>query len=302
MPRDPYEVLGVSKSASADEIKKAYRKLAQKYHPDKNPGDKASEAAFKEVNDAHELLSDSESRARFDQFGHGPQGGGMPGGFNFGGPGGGNVDPRMAEELFSRFFPGGAAGGSGGGFDLNDLFSGPKPRGGRRPAQPPADLEHDVTVPFDVAANGGSVSVNVGGRRIDVKIPSGIADGKKIRVPASATGAGDLYLKVSVAEHPYFTRDGNDVHLEVPIGLREAVLGGTVEVPTASGERLGVKIKAGSSSGSKVRMRGKGIAGGDQILTLSVVVPKDLDDAGRRLFEQFAAGLNESPRAGVPWA
>lgn len=305
MPRDPYEVLGVSKFATADEIKKAYRKLAQKFHPDKNPGDKSAEAAFKEVNDAHEVLADPDSRAKFDQFGHTGSGGG-PGGFHYAGPGSGNVDPRMAEELFSRFFPGGQAGGAGG-FDLNDLFSGggPKPRSGgrRRQHAPPAqDLEHEVTIPFDTAANGGGVSVSVGGRQIDVKIPAGIGDGKKIRVPAAATGSGDLYLKVNVAPHPYFVRDGNDVLLDVPVGLAEAVLGGTVEVPTVAGERLGVKIKPGVSSGSKVRMRGKGVAGGDQILTLLIVVPKDVSDDAKKYFEQFAARVNENPRAGVPWA
>lgn len=312
MPRDYYEVLGVGRTATADEIKKAYRKLAQKYHPDKNPGDKQAEAKFKELNEAHEVLSDPKKRELFDQYGHaGPQAGGFPG---FGGPGGGfqfgggpggaqNIDPAAAEELFKRFF-GEGGGPGGGGIDLGDLFGG-RPRGGRggrSHRRPPAeDIEHEVTVPFTVAANGGAVGIQVGGRHIDVKVPAGIEDGKKLRVPASATGAGDVYLTVKVAPHPYFRRDGNDVLLDVPVGVAEAVLGGSVEVPTVAGDRLTVRVPAGTSSGSRVRMRGKGIAGGDQYLVFQVVAPKHVDAESRRLMEEFAKRNPHDPRANVGW-
>jgi DnaJ-class molecular chaperone len=314
MARDYYEILGVSRTATADEIKKAYRKLAQKYHPDKNPGDKQAEAKFKEVNEAHEVLSDAKKRQMYDQFGHaGPQAGGFPGfgggpsagGFHFEGPGGAQtIDPAAAEELFKRFF-GESGSPGGGGIDLSELFGGTRPRGGgrtrtRRPP-PPEDIEHEVTIPFTVAANGGTVSIQVAGRTIDVKVPAGIGDGKRLRVPASATGTGDVYLKVRVAPHPYFRRDGNDVFLDVPISVAEAVLGGAVEVPTVAGDRLTVKVPPGTSSGARVRMRGKGIAGGDQYLVFQVTVPKNVDAESRRLIEEFAKRSPYDPRANIEW-
>jgi DnaJ-class molecular chaperone len=313
MPRDYYDVLGVSRTATADEIKKAYRKLAQKYHPDKNPGDKQAEATFKEVNEAHEVLSDPKKRSMYDQYGHAGPGagaggfpgfhgqgaGGFPGGFQFGGGGAQTIDPAMAEELFKRF-----TGGGGAEFDLGDLFGGPKPRGrsarNRRPP-PPEDIEHEVTVPFTVAAKGGGVGLQLGDRSIDVKIPAGIEDGKKLRVPASATGAGDVYIRVRVAPHPYFRRDGNDVLIDVPISVPEAVLGGSIDVPTVSGDRLTVKVPAGTSSGARVRMRGKGIAGGDQYLVFQVVAPKHIDDESRTLMQEFANRNPQEPRANVEW-
>ena len=311
MPRDYYEVLGVSRDATPDQIKKAYRKLAQKYHPDKNPGDKQAESQFKEVNEANEVLSDPKKRQMYDQFGHaGPGaggfhgfGGGPGGGFpGFGGGGAQTIDPAVAEELFKRFTGGGAGGTD---FDLGDLFGGsarqPRGRSGRTRRPPPEDVESEVTVPFTVAANGGAVSIQVGGRHIDVKVPAGIEDGKKLRVPASATGAGDVYLKVHVAPHPYFRRDGNDVLLDVPISVPEAVLGGAVEVPTVAGDRLTVKVPAGTSSGARMRMRGKGIAGGDQYLVFQVIVPKKIDDESRRLMVEFAGRNPQDARANVDW-
>jgi DnaJ-class molecular chaperone len=192
MPRDPYDVLGVSKSATSEEIQKAYRKLSKKYHPDRNPGDKQADTTYKEVQEAYGVLSDPAKKSNYDQFGFaGPPQGGFPGGFSGGGfPGGGggvNIDPEMAEELF-KHFTGGGVGGQG--FDLGGLFGGgsrrrPSARTRRPSAEP---MEAEVTVSFDVAANGGSVGIDVGGRQIDVRVPSGIEDGKKLRVPAEATG------------------------------------------------------------------------------------------------------------------
>ncbi len=302
MPNDFYETLGVSRAATADEVKKAYRKLAAKHHPDRNPGDKDAEAKFKEVSAAYEVLSDAKKRERYDQYGHagtsgpggGPGGGGFPGGGFTGGP---QMDPEMAEELFRNVFGGGA--GSGGGF--GDIFGGGSRGPKKRRSAPPPDIETEVTVPFHVACNGGSVSINVGGRGIDVKVPAGIDEGKKLRVPAAATGSSDVIIKVRVSGHPYFKRDGNDLLLEVPISIFEAALGAKVDVPTLAGETLTVTVRPGTSSGSRIRLRGKGVAGGDQYLTIKVVPPPALDDEQRELLAKLAAAVNFDARADVPW-
>jgi curved DNA-binding protein len=310
MPRDPYDVLGVSKSASTEEIQKAYRKLSKKYHPDRNPGDKQADTSYKEVQEAYEVLNDPTKKANYDQFGFAgpPQGGfpgGFPGGFTGGFPGGGggtsNIDPEMAEELFKHFM-GGSVGGAGP--DLGDLFGGGRRRGRPRPRRPSTEpIEADVTVPFEVAATGGNVAIDIGGRHIDVKVPAGIEEGKKLRVPAEATGSTDVLLKVRIAPHPYFRREGNDILLDVPISIAEAVLGGTVEVPTIAGERLNVKVRSGTSSGSKLRLRGKGIRDGDQYLVFRVTVPPgELDEKSRALIEEFAKRQPQHPRAHTPWA
>lgn len=308
MPRDFYEVLGVPREATADQIKKAYRKLAQKFHPDKNPGDKQAEASFKEANEAHAVLSDPKKREVYDQFGHrGPQFGGYGGagaegasGFpNWSGAGSpqGSFDPAAAEELFRQFF-----GENPQNNDLGGMFGGGRRGRGARTAPPPEDLEAEATVSFLTAANGGTITVDVGRRKIDVKVPAGIEDGKKLRVPAKATGTSDLYLLVRVAPHEYFRRSSNDVELDVPIGVAEAVLGTAVEVPTVGGDRLTVKVPPGTSGGAKLRLRGKGIAGGDQYLVFQVAVPKGLDDESRELIEKFAKRNPETPRANVAWA
>jgi DnaJ-class molecular chaperone len=309
MPRDPYEVLGVSKSASADEIQKAYRKLSKKYHPDRNPGDKQADASYKEVQEAYGILGDPTKKANYDQFGFaGPQQGGFPGGFPGGGfPGGfpgagegGTIDPEMAEELFKRF-----TGGGAGGFDLGDIFGAGrrKPGRGRARRQTMEPIEAEVSVPFDVAVNGGSIAIQVGEDQIDVKVPAGIEDGKKLRVKGDENRPRDVILRVKILPHPYFRRDGNDILLDVPISVSEAVLGGKVEVPTVAGERLEVKVRPGTSGGAKLRLRGKGVGGGDQYLVFKVVVPAgEVDEKSRELIEEFAKRNPTSPRANVPWA
>jgi DnaJ-class molecular chaperone len=306
MPRDPYEVLGLSRSATADEINKAYRKLSKKYHPDRNPGDKEADTHYKEVQTAHDILGDPQKKAQFDQFGFaGPQtgfpaGGGFPGGF----PGGGQgvqFDPEAAQQLFDLF--GGGMGGGAGGVDLNDLFGGGAKRKGRSRARRQAEpIESEVTVPFDVAATGGNVAIEVGGRRIDVRVPAGIEDGKKLRVPAEATGSTDVLLKVKIAPHPYFRREGSDIFLDVPISLAEAILGAKVDVPTLDGTKLTVTVPPGTSGGKKLRLRGKGIAGGDQYLVFRVEVPHGkVNDKSRELIEEFAKLNPQHPRANAPW-
>ncbi|MBA4188585.1 MAG: J domain-containing protein [Planctomycetaceae bacterium] len=319
MPRDPYEVLGVSKSASADEIQKAYRKLSKKHHPDRNPGDKAADAAYKEVQEAYEVIGDATKKANFDQFGFAgppqagfPGGGGFPGGFPGGGgfsggfPGGGggsNIDPEMAEELFKRFVGGGGMGG-GEGPDLGDLFGGgrrkARPRGRRQPAEP---IEAEVSVPFLVAATGGTIGLQIGDDHIDLKVPAGIEEGKKLRVKGDDSRPRDVLLKVKITPHAYFRREGNDIILDVPIGMAEAVMGGKVEVPTVGGERLEVKIRPGTNSGARLRLRGKGINGGDQYLVFKILVPQgELSEESRKLIEEFAKLNPQTPRANVAWA
>lgn len=299
MPSDFYDTLGVARTATPEEIKKAYRKLAAKHHPDRNPGDNEAEAKFKEVSAAYETLSDSEKREKYDRFGHAstqpgfPSGGGYPGagGFPGGFGGGAQVDPEAAEELFRNMF--------GGGQDFGDLLGGRKSKRAR--PRPPDDIEVEATIPFHVAANGGTVNIEVSGREINVKIPAGVDTGKKLRVPASATKSADVILTLRVAPHPYFSRDGNDVTLEVPIGVSEATLGTKVEVPTLAGERLTVRVPAGTSSGARIRLKGKGIAGGDQYLTVKILAPANIGDDARQLLEQFAAAVNQDARAAVAW-
>src|SRR4051812_19969729 len=289
MPRDHYEVLGVSRSASADEIAKAYRKLARQHHPDRNPGDKQAEGRFKEIQNAYDTLSDPKKKSIYDQFGTdvppGAAGAGFPGGFpggggfQFPGAGGGQqIDPEMAQEMFRRMFGGGGGGGAGGGFE--DLFGsfggGGRSRGrGRSRAQPaPEAVEVEAHVPFLTAAVGGTIGLRVGDRDIDVKVPAGFEDGKKLRVAGQGEYGEEIVVKVRIDPHPYFRREDKNVLIDVTISIPEAVLGGKVEVRTVAGKRVTVKVPPGTSSGSRVRLPGMGVAGGDQYLVMKVVVPK----------------------------
>jgi curved DNA-binding protein len=315
MARDYYEVLGVSRTASADEIKRAYRKLARDHHPDRNPGDKQAEARFKEIQEAYDVLNDPKKKSQYDQFGFaGPQQGpGGAGGFHWGGagfpgggfpgggfPGGGGfsggaqIDPETLEELL---------GGLGGGF--SDVFrrSTSSQRGakGRRPPPAPEAVEHEVTVDFLTAALGGKISLQVDDRQIDLKIPAGMEEGKVMRLRGQGPGGADIHLKIHIEPHPYFRREGKDISVEVPLSLPEAVLGTKVEVPTLDGTKLAVKIPPGASSGTRLRLRGKGISGGDQFIEIKVTVPAPKDEKSRDLIEQFAKLNPQNPRAGLSW-
>jgi DnaJ-class molecular chaperone len=303
MPRDYYETLGVKRDASEDEIKKAYRKLAREFHPDRNPGDKQAETRFKEVQDAYDVLSDQTKRAQFDRFGHaGPDGGAGPGGTTFrwgGGPGGFHeVDPNEAAELFSQFF-GGAAGAPGG---FGDMFG--KAQRGRRPrrSEPPQDVSSEVTLPFLTAAIGGTVNLTVGDRELAVKIPPGVDEGQSLRLQGQAPGGGDLRIVLHVSPHEYFRREKNDIVLEAPLSIPEAVLGTRLEVPTLDGSRLAVKVPPGTSSGARLRLRGKGIKGGDQYIEIKVVAPSASDERSKELLDEFARLHPQSPRAGLAWS
>jgi DnaJ-class molecular chaperone len=311
MPRDYYEVLGVGKGASADEIKSAYRKLARQFHPDRNPGDKQAEGKFKEVQEAYDVLSDTDKRSKYDRFGHaggdggfgrgGPRsqtfhwGGGGPGGFQ-------DMNPEDAAELFGQIF--GSGGGEVGG--LGDIFGragrGGSSRAGRRarPA-PPEDYETEVSIPFLTAALGGSVSLRIDDRELDVKVPAGVSDGQSLRLSGQGPGGGDLRLKLRIQPHPYFRRDGRDIILSVPLMMTEAALGTQVEVPTLDGTRLTVKVPPGTSSGARLRLRGKGITGGDQYIEVQIVVPAVKDDKGKALLEELAKLYPMDPRSGLGW-
>src|SRR5262245_55982383 len=306
MPRDHYEVLGLSKSATAEEISKAYKKLARQHHPDRNPGDKQAEARFKEIQNAYDTLSDPKKKQVYDQFGTdvppGAGGGGFPGGFQFGGSGGQQIDPEMAQEVFRRMFGGGGPGAGGGFEDLFGSFSRPRGRGRSRPQPPSEAIEVEAHVPFLTAALGGTIGLRVGDRDIDVRVPPGFEDGKKLRVAGQGEYGEDIMVKVRVEPHPYFRREGRDVLIDVPISIPEAVLGGKVEVPTVGGKRVTVKIPPGTSSGSRIRLPGMGAGGGDQYLVMKVVVPKGKpDDRTRELIEEYAKLHPDDVRIDVPW-
>lgn len=292
--RDYYEVLGVSKSASDDEIKKAYRKLAVKYHPDKNPGDKEAEAKFKEAAEAHEVLSDKQKRARYDQFGHAGVGGasgfgggaaGNPfgGGFNFNG------------QNFNFDF----SGGGGGMFDdiLEGLFgfSGGRARRPRRGA----DYQTTVTVSFEEAIFGTTKTVDLENGSLKVKIPAGIDDGMSIRLrgkggaaPEKGAEAGDLYVRVRVKPHKNLTREGTIILSEHKIDIVEAALGTEIEVETVDGKVI-MKVPAGTQSGTPFKLSGHGVpfrADGDRgphIVTVIVETPKNLSKKQKELLEEF---------------
>jgi curved DNA-binding protein len=295
MPRDYYEVLGVPRNASEADIKKAYRKLARQHHPDRNPGNKQAEALFKEVQEAYDVLHDKSKRAQYDRFGfagpggQGPfQGGGAgPGGFEFQG-----VNPEDLESILGAF-------GGGGGF--GDLF-GRRGRGRGRTARAAESVEADVRIPFLKAALGGTVSLNVEGRTIEVRVPVGVTEGKKLRLAGQGPGGGDLLVRIKIEPHPYFRREGNNVILDVPVSVSEAILGAKVDVPTLDGTHLTVKVPPGTSSGARLRLRGKGIAGGDQYIEIKIAVPKVEDERSRELIEEFARLNPRSPRENVPWS
>jgi curved DNA-binding protein len=307
---DYYKALGVERGASAEEISKAYKKLARKYHPDLNKSSTA-EAKFKEVTEAYEVLKDPAKRKRYDTLGadwkHGapfeapPGWGGGGDGVRFeystsGGGGGGFSD------FFEAFFGGrgrrGGGGGGAGGFDLSDLFG--RGRGGGVPQSPAGqDVESTLTVPLEDVYRGGRKTVDIDGptghRRYDVKIPRGIRSGERIRLAGQGIGRGkakgDLYLTIEVAPHPTFRVEGDDLAVIVPLDVWDAALGCRTPVPTLEGE-VQMTVPAGQSSGQRLRLKGKGLprrdgGQGDLYVELRVVVPKALTPEQEKLFQQL---------------
>jgi curved DNA-binding protein len=303
MARDYYETLGVQRNASEDEIKKAYRKLARQYHPDRNPGDKQAEARFKEVQTAYDVLSDKSKRSQYDRFGDAEPGAGFrgqgPRDFHFqwgGGPGfQQNMDPSQAEDLFRQLFEGGGAGG------FESIFGRQRRGGGGRARQARAapDYETEATIPFVTAALGGQITLQLDNRQLSVKIPAGVKEGQVLRLQGQGPGGSSLRLRLHIEPHPYFRREDNNLILEAPVTVAEAVLGAKIDVPTMDGTRLTVKVPPGTSSGTRLRLRGRGIAGGDQFIEIWIVVPEVKDARGKELIEEFARLNPQNPRAGL---
>lgn len=291
--RDYYEILGVSKNASDDEIKKAYRKLAVKYHPDKNPGDKEAEAKFKEINEAHDVLSDKQKRARYDQFGHAGVGGASGNPFS----GGGNPFAGGAFNYNGQTFN--FDFGGGGAFDdiLGNLFGF---GAGARRARRGADYQTSVTLTFEEAIFGTSKKVSdSSGGEINVKIPAGIDDGMSIRLrgkggpaPEGGTEPGDLYVRVKVKPHKTLTREGAIILSEKTISMVDAALGCEVEIETVDGP-VTMKVPAGTQSGTPFKLSGHGVPfrndgdRGPHIVTIVVETPKNLSRRQKELLEEF---------------
>src|SRR6516165_9878670 len=293
MPRDLYETLGVTRTASDDEITKAYRKLARQYHPDRNPGDKQAEATFKEIQNAYDTLSDKAKRANYDRFGSaGGPNAGFGGGFSgFGADGG--VPPDLEE--FLRQFGMGGLGGAPGGFSFESFGGGPRQRSRRRPARP-EEVEEEITIPFLAAARGDKIDLNISGTTVGVTIPAGAKDGQAIRLKGILPDGGNLKLKLHVEPHPIFRREGDDLLVDIPISVAEAILGGKVEAPTLDGGTVTVSIPPSTSSGARLRLRGQGIAGGNLYVVVKVMVPKGVEGRGRELIEEFARLFPHKPR------
>ena len=319
MGRDYYDILGVKRTASADEIKRAYRKLAKQHHPDRNPDDPAAEARFKEVQQAYNVLKDADKRAEYDRFGEAgvgqwstdPRGQRV---YQWGDHSRVNVDDL--QDLFSAF------GGSGRGQAsiFEQLFGGGR---SRRFAPTPApargaDEEGRVTLSFEQAIHGATVTVqlrsshNNRSETLDVKIPPGVEDGQRIRLPGKGHAGqyggppGDFHLVCSVGRHPYFKREGADIHIEVPVTVAEAALGERIDVPTLDGF-ASLTLPPGTAGGARLRLSGRGVnkrggsERGDQYVIIRIVPPTKLTNEQRRLFETLREHDPPDPRATCGW-
>ena len=320
--KDYYQTLGVSKTATEKEIKTAYRKLARKYHPDVNPGDAASEAKFKEMQEAYDVLGDADKRGKYDRFGDQWKAYSQHGA---GGPGGAPSGYRVEY---------GAAGDPG--MDMNDLFAslfGDQSGGARRGAASPfgaqmrqqpqrgQDMEAGLTITLEEAYNGATKNLSLsgesrydvgrgaygdnGGKRVEVKIPAGIVDGQKVRVAGQGmpgvAGNGDLLLEVKIAQHPTFERKGDDLYADVSVPFYDAALGGAVTVPTPKGSQLTMRLPAGVQSAQSLRLSGQGMPKlksgggfGDLYARVKITVPKTLSERERELMAELKA-IRETP-------
>ncbi|MDR1152800.1 MAG: DnaJ domain-containing protein [Bifidobacteriaceae bacterium] len=325
--KDFYTTLGVPKDADAAAIKKAYRRLARKLHPDANPGDTASEERFKDVGEAYAVLSDPEQRQQYDAV-RAMAGGGA----RFAAGPGGASGASGFEDLFSGMFGGGARvrySSGGAGLNLDDLlgglggmggaggggFGGPggfgragSGFGGAGSSRSGRDIPASVTLPFRQATEGSTVSLKVGARTVNARIPAGVADGAKIRIkgkgePSPSGGEpGDIILTVHVTPHPVFTLDGANLRLTVPVTFVEAALGARIDVPTLDGHKVSVKVPAGTPSGRILRVKGRGVATtkttGNLLVTVQVVVPAKLTGDAKAAVEAFReATASTDPRA-----
>ncbi len=310
--KDYYKILGVDRKASSEDIKRAYRKLALKYHPDRNPDDQEAEEKFKEINEAYQVLSDTDKRNRYDQLGDSytryQQRGGVPGGFNWedwftqspGGASSGNVRVEMGDlddlmgggfsEFFSRIF--------GGAPDMGQSTTG-RTRTVRRGRSASPSYQQDIEISLHEAYQGTTRMFEMDGRRIEVKIPAGARTGTKVRVAdAISTGAGnqkgDLYLNIKVADDPRFERKDSDLYTDASVDLYTAVLGGEVTVDTMSGKVV-LTVPPGTQPGQSFRLAGRGMPHlrdpqkhGDILVRVKVNIPRKLTPEQKKLFEQLA--------------
>ena len=311
--KDPYAILGVGRNATQEEIKKAYRRLAKQYHPDRNPNDKTAEQRFKEVHAAYEVLGDAERRAQYDRFGAGgpapdvrawttDRGGvhfeDIP--FDFGPIGGLGDLTSIFEQFFSR--------GPGGRARRRTTPHAAAPRG--------PDLEHSVELSLEEAIRGTEREVVLtaglpeASERIRFRVPPGISDGQRVRIRGKGQdgpgGRGDLMIRCHIRPHAHFRREGQDILLDVPLTITEAALGTQVEIPTLDGRAV-VKIPAGTSSGTKLRLRGRGVrdpAGqcGDMYAIVQILAPRAVSGRGRELLTELERELNQHPRERLGWS
>lgn len=284
LEKDFYKVLGVAKDVSEADLKKVYRKLARKYHPDSNPGDAKAEAKFKEISEAYSVLSDKETRKEYDQFRA------MGGGARFTAPGGQGQSSAGFEDVFANLF--GGRGGFGG-------FGGPVPG---------SDLSATTSIPFIDSVNGTTIKLEYQGMAaINAKIPAGVLDGQKIKLrgkgqPSPNGGPnGDLIITVTVKPHPVFSRDGNNLRVTVPITFAEAVLGATISVPTLGGDPVKLKVSPNTPNGRVLKVKGKGVSSakgdGDLLAKVEILVPAHVSDKAAKALQEFDDLLpKEDPR------
>lgn len=302
--KDFYAILGVAKDASDVDIKKAYRKLARKYHPDTNSGDAAAEKKFKDVSEAYSVLSDAEERQQYDAIR--AMGGARfaPGAGGRGGPANGGF-----EDLFGGLFGGGARQPTGAGGippEFADLFGGGfggGQTGFQRTPQKGSDRTASTSISFAGSIHGTTVSLRESnGHVIDVKIPAGIRDGQKVRQRGKgnpgAAGYGDLIITVNVKPHDFFNRDGDNIRIHVPVTFAEAALGANIHVPTLDGDAVTVRVPAGTPSGRTLRVKGRGVktakGAGDLLVTIDVAVPQNLNKEAEEAVKAFAAATADA--------
>jgi len=328
--RDYYKILGISRNATADQIKRAYRNLAKKYHPDHNPNNKNAENKFKEIREAYDVLSNDEQRKIYDQFGHAGMGAGAaPGGGWRSGPrgqrvytwkstGGPDIPFDNLDDLFEIFGGGAANQRKSSIFDEFMRGAGHRAHPGPGTAQAGRgqDIEHPVSLTFEQAINGTKLEITLsppsgrgGTKKIEVKIPPGVGDGQKIRLRGKGQPGnppGDLHIVCKVKPHRYFRRVGNDIYLDLPISVSEAALGTKVEIPTLEGKSV-LTVPPGTASGTKLRLKNKGVkpanhkSRGDQYAVIRIVPPKILTPEQRQIFEKLSTIQDDSPRKDINW-
>ncbi|NUN04490.1 MAG: DnaJ domain-containing protein [Bdellovibrio sp.] len=313
--KDFYSILGVSRSASADEIKKSYRKLAMQFHPDKNPGDKKSEEKFKEISEAYDVLSDTKKRDMYDQFGHA----GNQQGFGAGGPFGGGAGAGG----FGGFRSGPGGGASGGdpfqdifGDVFGDIFGNARGAGGARSRRPSkgTDLRYTLNISFEDSALGTEKVISFVRQRgnkeesakLSVNVPAGVKEGQRLKLSGEGDAApgggtpGDLYVIINIQDHPLFKRQENDVTLDLPISYTDAILGTNVEVPTLTGKAM-IRIPPGTHTGQSFRLKGKGFSkiggfgSGDMLVRILVDTPHTLSARQKEIMEELAKSAETTP-------